>query len=130
LVGKLADKRKILIVDDNAELRMLIKLTLEFSECDLIEAENAAVGLSMIEQHNPDVVLLDVMMPGEMDGLSLCRLIKSSDKYAHIGVIMLSAKGQQQDLAKGREAGADDYVVKPFSPSELMQKLGIQLDFN
>lgn len=125
----LTEKRKILIVDDNVELRMLIRLTLEFSDCELLEAENAAAGLEIIQQHQPEIVLLDVMMPGEMDGLALCRLIKNDDELKHIKVFMLSAKGQKTDIQVGDEAGADDYVVKPFSPSELMQKLDIDLNF-
>lgn len=125
----MTEKRKILIVDDNVELRMLIRLTLEFSDCELLEAENAAAGLELIQQHQPEIVLLDVMMPGEMDGLALCRLIKSDDELKHIKVFMLSAKGQKTDIQVGDEAGADDYVVKPFSPSELMQKLDIDLNF-
>lgn len=122
-------KQKVLVVDDNAELRMLIKLTLEFSDCELLEADNAQAGLLMIEQHQPELVLLDVMMPGEMDGFGLCRLIKTNPDLKHIRVIMLSAKGQQRDIQMGEDAGADDYVVKPFSPTDLMQKLDIHLDF-
>lgn len=121
---------KILVVDDNRELRMLIGLTLEFSECELLEADTVETGLSMIRQHRPDIVLLDVMMPGELDGLALCRQIRQDASLSGIRIIMLSAKGQQQDVRLGLEAGADDYVIKPFSPSELMQKLQIKLDFD
>lgn len=122
-------KQKVLVVDDNTELRMLIKLTLEFSDCELFEAENATVGLQMIQEHSPELVLLDVMMPGEMDGLALCQRIKSDPALNHIRVIMLSAKGQKTDIELGEAMGADDYVVKPFSPTDLMQKLDIHLDF-
>jgi DNA-binding response OmpR family regulator len=108
---------------------MLIRLTLEFSEHLLLEAENADVGLKLIQQHRPDIVLLDVMMPGEMNGLELCQRIKNTAELAHIKVIMLSAKGQKTDVEKGQECGADAYVVKPFSPTELMQLLAIDLDF-
>lgn len=127
--GVLTNNRKILIVDDNAELRMLISLTLEFSQCELLEADNAETGLAIIREHKPDIVLLDVMMPGKMDGLALCRLIRSDETLNGIKIIMLSAKGQKKDIQQGLEAGADDYVVKPFSPSELMQQLDVQLDF-
>ena len=123
-------KRKILVVDDNKELRMLISLTLEFSQCELLEADSAVSGLEMLRTHQPDIILLDVMMPGELDGLGLCRMIRDDESLKHIKIIMLSAKGQQKDVQMGLEAGADDYVVKPFSPSELMQKLDIKLDFD
>ncbi len=123
-------KRKILVVDDNKELRMLISLTLEFSQCELLEADSAVSGLEMLRTHQPDIILLDVMMPGEVDGLGLCRMIRDDESLKHIKIIMLSAKGQQKDVQMGLEAGADDYVVKPFSPSELMQKLDIKLDFD
>ncbi|MTI64422.1 MAG: response regulator [Methylophaga sp.] len=128
--GVLTKKRKILVVDDNTELRMLISLTLEFSYWQLLEADNAETGLAMLKQHKPDIVLLDVMMPGEQDGLALCRTIRADESLDGIRIIMLSAKGQQKDVQLGLEAGADDYVVKPFSPSELMEKLDIELDFD
>lgn len=126
----MTEKRKILVVDDNKELRMLISLTLEFSQCELLEADSAVSGLEMLRTHQPDIILLDVMMPGEVDGLGLCRMIRDDESLKHIKIIMLSAKGQQKDVQMGLEAGADDYVVKPFSPSELMQKLDIKLDFD
>ncbi len=126
----MTEKRKILVVDDNKELRMLISLTLEFSQCELLEADSAVSGLEMLRAHQPDIILLDVMMPGEVDGLGLCRIIRDDESLKHIKIIMLSAKGQQKDVQMGLEAGADDYVVKPFSPSELMQKLDIKLDFD
>lgn len=109
---------------------MLISLTLEFSQCQLLEADNAETGLALMKQHKPEIVLLDVMMPGELDGLSLCRMIRADKSLNGIRIIMLSAKGQQTDVQLGMEAGADDYVVKPFSPSELMEKLEIELDFD
>ncbi|MEC9313602.1 MAG: response regulator [Pseudomonadota bacterium] len=126
----MTEKRKILVVDDNKELRMLISLTLEFSQCELLEADSAVSGLEMLRAHQPDIILLDVMMPGEVDGLGLCRIMRDDESLKHIKIIMLSAKGQQKDVQMGLEAGADDYVVKPFSPSELMQKLDIKLDFD
>lgn len=124
------NRRKILVVDDNTELRMLISLTLDFSQCQLLEADNAEKGLALIKQHKPEIVLLNVMMPGELDGLSLCRMIRADKSLDGIRIVMLSAKGQQKDVQLGMEAGADDYVVKPFSPSALMEKLEIELDFD
>jgi len=112
---------KIAVVDDNQALRMLIRLTLELTEHEVIEAKNADEGLDLIKQLQPDVVLLDVRMPGRMDGLGLCRLIRKTPELAHIKVIMLSAGGQQSDLQDGLGAGADHYIAKPFSPTELLQ---------
>lgn len=128
--GKLTENRKILVVDDNKELRMLISLTLEFSQCELLEADSAVSGLAMLRAYKPDIILLDVMMPGEVDGLGLCRMIREDESLKHIRIIILSAKGQQKDIQQGLEAGADDYVVKPFSPTELMEKLDIGLNFD
>jgi CheY-like chemotaxis protein len=119
----LNQKYRVLIVDDSPELRLLIKMALETSEYELLEAANALEGLMMINQHRPDVVLLDVMMPGKMDGLSLCQRIKQDPVLKTTYVIMLSARGQQDDIQRAKENGADDYVVKPFSPVELIQRL-------
>jgi CheY-like chemotaxis protein len=119
----LNQKHRVLIVDDSPELRLLIKMALETSEYELLEAANALEGLMMINQHRPDVVLLDVMMPGKMDGLSLCQRIKQDPVLKTTHVIMLSARGQQDDIQRAKENGADDYVVKPFSPVELIQRL-------
>lgn len=114
---------KIVVVDDNQALRILMRLTLELTEHEVIEAKNADEGLDLIKQHQPDVVLLDVRMPGRMDGLELCRLIRKRSELAHIKVIMLSAGGQQSDLEDGLSAGADHYIAKPFSPAALLQTL-------
>lgn len=116
-------QRNILIVDDNSELRELVRLTLEYSDYALHEAENADEALLMIKEIHPEVILLDIMMPGEMDGLELCRLIKSHPKMKAIRVILLTAKGQQPDLKLGGEAGADAYFVKPFSPMSLLDSI-------
>ncbi len=116
-------KHRVLIVDDNPELRLLIKMALESCDYELLEAANALEGLMMINQHRPEVVLLDVMMPGKMDGLGLCQRIKQDPVLKTTYVIMLSARGQQADIHRAKENGADDYVVKPFSPIELIQRL-------
>lgn len=116
-------KPQVLIVDDSQELRLLIKMALESSDYALLEAANAIEGLMLINQHRPEVVLLDVMMPGKMDGLGLCQRIKQDPVLKTTYVIMVSARGQQDDIRRAVANGADDYVVKPFSPIELIQKL-------
>lgn len=117
------NKRSVIIVDDNQKLRELLKVTLSFSDYDIHEAENADSALPLIKAVNPDTVLLDVMMPGEMDGFELCKRIKSDPLLSDIRVIMLSAKGQKVDLETGGKCGADAYIVKPFSPLSLLETL-------
>lgn len=114
-------KQKMLIVDDNGELRRLLKLTFGYGKYILFEAENAKAALEIMLREAPEIILLDIMMPGELDGLQLCRMIKASDNLRHCRVILLTARGQKEDFAKGEEAGADFYITKPFSPIELIE---------
>ncbi|MCP5318635.1 MAG: response regulator [Chromatiaceae bacterium] len=113
--------RKVLIVDDNAGLRKLIRLTLKTAGFQLLEAENGDDALRMTKSHLPDFVLLDVMMPGSMDGYQVCSAIKNDPSLRHVRVFILSARAQQADLDAGRQAGAEHYLVKPFSPVELLK---------
>ncbi|MCX4187197.1 response regulator transcription factor [Methylophaga sp. OBS4] len=117
----MAERQKLLIVDDHAELRTLIKMTLEYSDYELFEAENGDVALQIVGDIKPDVMILDVMMPGQVDGIEVCRRIKADPATANIKVILLSAKGQKGDIQGGGEAGADAYFVKPFSPMSLLE---------
>lgn len=110
---------RILIVDDQSELRRLVRMTLEYGDYELHEADNGARALQLLETVKPELVVLDVMMPGDMDGYRVCDMIKNQPG-SNIKVVMLSAKGQQTDLKEGRLAGADAYLVKPFSPLELI----------
>lgn len=121
----MAKKQKLLIVDDHDALRALLKMTLEFSDFDLIEAINGKQALAMVEKDSPDVVILDIMMPGEIDGIAVCRQIKDNPATAHIKVILLSAKGQTDDIRIGGDAGADAYFVKPFSPMSLLESIEV-----
>lgn len=110
---------KVLIVEDHADIRRLIRMTLEFEDCEIFEANNGESGLVAAARVRPDVVLLDVMMPGQFDGLEVCRMLKITPGLADVKVVILSARGTAADLEKGKEAGADAYLVKPFSPLEL-----------
>lgn len=121
----MADKQKLLIVDDHETLRELLKMTLEYSEFELFEASDANEALSMVADIHPDVIILDIMMPGEMDGVEVCRRLKANPKTAHIKIILLSAKGQTEDIRVGGEAGADAYFVKPFSPMSLLESIKV-----
>jgi DNA-binding response OmpR family regulator len=109
-----------LITDDNADIRKLVRMTLDMADVEVYEADNAASALDLIYRIRPTVVLMDIMMPGEMDGLDACRQIKADADLARTIVIMLTARGQQADLDAGKTAGADAYLVKPFSPLELL----------
>jgi len=115
--------KKILIVDDHADIRRLIRMTLEFESYHIFEAADGKSAIQLAKANRPDVVLLDVMMPGDIDGLAVCRHIKADAALAGAKVILLSARGQARDREAGLQAGADAYLVKPFSPLQLIDYL-------
>ena len=115
--------KKILIVDDHADIRRLIRMTLEFEDCEIREAGDAVAGWQLALQFKPDLVLLDVMMPGELDGLQVCQRIKADPLLAHTKVVLLTARGQARDREAGAAARADEYLVKPFSPLQLIETI-------
>ena len=115
--------KKILIAEDHADIRKLIRMTLEFSGYELSETADGVTALGLVQSIRPDLVLLDVMMPGELDGLQVCRLIKDDEQLRHVRVVLLTARGQVRDREAGVAAGADAYLVKPFSPMELLQTI-------
>lgn len=119
--------KKILIVEDQFDIRELIRMTLELDDFDIHEADNGDRGLEMAMAKRPDLMLLDIMMPGSLDGLQVCQRIKADPALKRIKVIMLSARGQDEDIRAGRNAGADGYLVKPFSPLELGEVVGRHL---
>jgi two-component system, OmpR family, phosphate regulon response regulator PhoB len=115
-------KTKILLVDDNAQMRNLLRITFSsYSEYELFQAQSGKEAVDLIDTHHPEILFLDVMMPGELDGLDVCRYVKSSPELQSTFVVLLSAKGQKQDIASGMEAGADKYLTKPFSPLALIE---------
>lgn len=113
--------RSVLIVEDQPEIRELIRITLEFDDYKIEEAGTGPEGLTKAQSFKPDLVLLDVMMPGGMDGVAVCKCIRAEPGLKKTKVIMLSGKSQASDLAAGKAAGADAYLTKPFSPLELME---------
>lgn len=120
----------ILIVDDHSDIRKLIRMTLEFAGHGgrIAEASEGEAGLALARELRPDVVITDVMMPGATSGLSLCQALKSDPAVSGTAIIMISAKGRAEDRLAGLEAGAEAYLVKPFSPLELvntLERLGI-----
>lgn len=119
--------KKILIVDDQPDIRRLIHLTLGKSY-ELIEAGDGATALEMVHASQPDAVILDVMMPGEFDGFEVLKQIKGDPALSAIFVVMVTAKGQSSDFEAGIRAGADGYLIKPFSPLQLKNLLQEHLE--
>ena len=115
--------KKILIVDDRLEVRELVEVTLRVKDYRILQASSGEAALETVKAEKPDLILMDIMMPGGMDGLETTRIIKNDPETKDCTVIMLTAKGQQADREKGLEAGADDYFVKPFSPLDLIRKV-------
>ncbi|MFI8614629.1 response regulator transcription factor [Acidovorax sp. NPDC077693] len=113
--------KTVLIVEDHVDIRKLLKMTMEFEDFDIHEAANGEAGLQMARDILPDFVLLDVMMPGALSGLDVCRCIKSNPALKHTKVIMLTARGQAEDRRDGEKAGADEYLVKPFSTLQVLE---------
>jgi DNA-binding response OmpR family regulator len=118
----MAAKRRVLLVDDDPQLLLLISTTLGTSDFDLLEASDGEQALQVARRDHPDLVLLDVTMPG-LDGFEVCRQLKSSPETTSIKVVMLTARGTDADRARGREVGADDYFAKPFSPIQLLKRV-------
>ncbi len=119
--------KRVLIVEDQADIRELIRLTLELDEYDISECETGDEGLVAVASFKPDLILLDVMMPGSLDGFQVCQRIKQSPSTKRIKVIMLTARTQEADLQAGRQAGADGFLTKPFSPRQLLDVVQRQL---
>lgn len=117
---------KILIVDDEINIRLVVKEYAEFEGYEVKEAENGMQAIDMVKAEDFDLIIMDVMMP-KLDGYSACKEIK---KIKNIPVIMLSARGEEYDKLFGFEIGIDDYVVKPFSPKELMARIKVVIKRN
>jgi CheY-like chemotaxis protein len=116
--------KKILIVDDQIEVRELVQVTLEIGDYQILTAENGQQAIEIAQAEHPDIILMDIMMPGsKVDGLEACRRLKKDPATGDITIVMLSAKGQESDLHAGKAAGADDYFSKPFSPIALIEKV-------
>jgi CheY-like chemotaxis protein len=116
--------KKILIVDDQPEVRELVQVTLEIGDYQILTAENGQQAIEVARAAHPQIILMDIMMPGSsIDGLEACRQLKTDPATADIYIVMLSAKGQEMDIANGLIAGANDYFTKPFSPIALIEKV-------
>lgn len=117
----------ILIAEDERDIRELIKFTLTFAGHQIIEAANGEEAVAKALEVVPDLILTDVRMP-KMTGYEACKAIKANESTAHIPVVILSAKGQDEERDLGIESGADEYIVKPFAPDELTKRVAEILD--
>lgn len=115
----MGNKKRVLVVDDEERIRRLIRMYLERDELEVEEAEDGAQALEMALENDYDVILLDIMMP-EMDGIEVCEQLRLEKQTP---VIMLTAKGEEANRVQGFEVGADDYIVKPFSPREVVLRV-------
>ena len=112
--------KRALIVEDQADIRELIRMTLELEDLEIHEAEDGDQGLESARALRPDLILLDVMMPGSVDGLEVCRRLRADPVFKRTRVVMLTARAHDHDRQEGVRAGADAYLTKPFSPRQLL----------
>jgi len=113
---------KIVIAEDEPDIRELIAFTLRFAGHEVIAGNNGQEGYDLTKKEHPDLAMFDVRMP-RMTGYDACKLIKADPEIAHIPVIFLSAKGQENEIEQGLAAGADDYLLKPFAPDQLTERV-------
>ncbi len=118
----MSSTKRVLIVDDEAPIREMIAVALEMAGYECLEAESANQAHAIIVDTKPDMVLLDWMMPG-ISGVDFARRLRKDELTADMPIILLTAKGEEENKIKGLESGADDYITKPFSPRELVARL-------
>ncbi|MDE2798270.1 MAG: response regulator, partial [Gemmatimonadota bacterium] len=110
---------KVLVVEDEPDILEMVRYNLDLAGLDVETAEDAERALQSVQETLPDLIILDLMLPG-IDGLDMCRQLKQDARTRHIPILMLTARKEEVDRIVGLELGADDYVVKPFSPRELV----------
>ncbi len=115
-------QKKILVVDDEVDLVETIRFPLESEGFTVLVSYNGEDALNQARTENPDLILLDIMLP-KLDGYKVCRLLKFDERYRNIPILMLTAKTQEKDKAIGMETGADEYITKPFDMDELLEKV-------
>jgi len=118
----MSSAKKILLIEDEPEFRMALRMRLESNGYDIIEAEDGAIGLDAARHQNPDLIILDVMLP-KMDGFKVARLLKFDAKYKNIPLMMLTVMSQESDRKMGQAVGADAYLTKPYQPQELLDTI-------
>ena len=120
------DSKNILVVEDDLDIRELISFNLQNEGHQVFEAKDGEAGIDKAREKLPDLILLDLMLPG-IQGLDVCRIIKSDQETKEIPIIMVTALGQEEDIVKGLETGADDYITKPFSIKVLIARVNAVL---
>jgi two-component system alkaline phosphatase synthesis response regulator PhoP len=118
----MTQKKKLLLIEDEEDIASVIKLQADLSGYRLQVEIDGIAGFRAVEREHPDLVLLDIMLPGQ-NGFDVCRKIKSHPDLKNIPIIILTAKGEELDIVLGLELGADDYIIKPFSPKVLFSKI-------
>lgn len=113
---------RILVAEDEKDIRELIAFTLRFAGFDVLTATNGAEAIEVAQAEKPDLVILDVRMP-KMSGYEACRRLKENPRTAGLPVVFLSAKGQDSEIQQGLASGAEEYILKPFAPDELIQQV-------
>jgi two-component system alkaline phosphatase synthesis response regulator PhoP len=113
---------KILIAEDEPDIRDLVAFTLRFAGYEVVTASNGEEAVQTAKQEYPDLILLDVRMP-RMTGYEACKLIKADPKQKDVPVVFLSAKGQESEIRDGMDAGAEEYLLKPFAPDQLTERV-------
>jgi DNA-binding response OmpR family regulator len=113
---------KILVVEDDPQIARIVQIKLKNNGFEVVHATDGGAGLAAVRDLHPDLVLLDVMMP-VMDGYQVLRAIRAEPKLSGLPVIMLTAKGQERDVLHGFRDGATDYIIKPFSPAEVVARV-------
>lgn len=113
---------KILIAEDERDIRDLVAFTLRFAGHEVVTAANGEEAVQLTPKENPDLILMDVRMP-RMTGYDACRIIKADPKLKDIPIVFLSAKGQESEIQTGLEVGAEEYLLKPFAPDQLTERV-------
>lgn len=113
---------KILVVDDEANILMVLEARLKKMGYEVITAIDGQEGLAKARTENPDLILLDIMLP-KLDGFRVCRMLKYDNKFKHIPIMLLSARSQDSDVQTGQDQGADAYMTKPFQTEALLAKI-------
>lgn len=121
-MGGEVEMAKILVAEDERDIRDLIQFTLEFAGHQVVTAANGEEAVHVAQREVPELILSDVRMP-RLSGYEACKLIKADPATAHIPVVFLSAKGQDAEVQSGLDAGAAEYLLKPFAPDQLMAKV-------
>jgi twitching motility two-component system response regulator PilG len=115
----MADQPVVVVIDDSPTIRKIMELTLQRMDLRVVSAASGVVGLAAVAEHNPVIIFLDIVLPN-VNGYQLCQVIKRNPRYQHIPVIMLSGKDGIFDKVRGRLAGANDYITKPFEPGAVL----------